>query len=403
MIPVSLFLAFAFGYFLGHLFRVINAVVGPAISAELGIDTAALGFLTSVYFLAFAAAQLPLGMLLDRFGANRVQGVLLTVAAAGAVVFALGDDIVSLSIGRALIGLGVSSGLMAAFKAYSERLPAARLPLANGLHLAAGSLGVLVGGLPVELAMTAIGWRGVFMCLAVLSLIAAAVLFFGVSDIAEPRRRDSFRSLIGGVVTVVGSSPFIRLAPLSVATQASGLALIALWVGPWLRNVAGYPPAEAATVLSLIGVAMIAGYVLCGLATNKLISLGVPLPVVMIGGYLLYFATQPVIILIEPAWSAPVWLVFALLVSTGTLSYPALAAHFPGAMTGRVHTALNFLVFAAAFAFQWVFGVVVELLLPVVDVDTAYDVALWGLVGLQAAGYIWYAVWRPARSQALAE
>jgi sugar phosphate permease len=73
MIPVSVFLAFAFGYLLTHLFRVVNAVAGPAISADLGIDTAALGFLTSVYFLAFASMQLPLGLLLDRYGPSRVQ------------------------------------------------------------------------------------------------------------------------------------------------------------------------------------------------------------------------------------------------------------------------------------------------------------------------------------------
>lgn len=403
MIPVSLFLAFAFGYFLAHLFRVINAVVGPAVSAELGIDTAALGFLTSVYFLAFAAAQLPLGMLLDRFGANRVQAVLLVIAAAGAVVFALGTDLTTLTIGRALIGLGVSSGLMSAFKAYSERLPTERLPLANGLHLAAGSLGVLAGGLPVELAMNAFGWRGVFLCLAALALAAAAFLFFGVKDVERSRRPDSLRVLIAGLATVLGSQPFIRLAPLAVTTQASGLSLIALWVGPWLRNVGGYSPAEAATVLSLIGVAMIAGYVLCGVTTNKLLAFGVSLPKIMLGGYLLYFAMLPVIIFVHPAWSAPAWLVFALLISAGTLSYPVLGAHFPGALTGRAHTALNFLVFAVAFLFQWLFGVVVEWLLPMTDVDTAYDVALWGLVGVQASGYVWYVLWRPALPPVLAE
>src|SRR3990167_3628047 len=151
MIPVRLFLAFAFGYFLTHLFRVVNAVAGPAFSAELAIDTAGLGFLTSSYFLAFAAFQLPLGILLDRYPPNRVPASLLIVAAAGAVFFALGDSLAALTVGRALIGLGVSAGLMSAFKAYSARLPAEKLPLANGLHMAAGSLGVLAGGLPVEL------------------------------------------------------------------------------------------------------------------------------------------------------------------------------------------------------------------------------------------------------------
>jgi len=88
-------------------------------------------------------------------------------------------------------------------------------------------------------------------------------------------------------------------------------------------------------------------------------------------------------------------LAFALLVSFGTLSYPTLGAYFPGSLTGRVHTALNFLVFAAAFAFQWAFGVVVEALTPTLGVEAAYDTALWCLVGVQAAGYAWYFLRRP--------
>jgi len=403
MIPINLFLAFAFGYFLTHLFRVVNAVVGPAISSEIGIDIAGLGFLTSAYFLAFAATQLPLGILLDRYPANRVQGAFLVATAAGAVVFALADSVTTLTIGRALIGLGVSSGLMAAFKAYSTVLPPQRLPLANSLHMAAGSLGVLTGGLPVELAMQAVGWRNLFLCLAALSLAAAAVLFFGVKHLSAHRGSDSFRALFAGIGQVAVSSAFIRLAPLSVATQGTGLALIALWIGPWLRDVAGFAPDKAAIILSSIGVAMIAGYVMCGVATNRLVARGVPLPSVMIGGYLVFFATLPVVVVIDPAWAAPVWIVFALFVSFGTLSYPVLGALFPPGLTGRVHTALNFLVFISAFALQWAVGVVVEALTPTLSINAAYDVALLGLVGLQTAGYIWYFLKRPAHAVALAE
>lgn len=403
MIPISLFLAFAFGYFLTHLFRVVNAVVGPAISSEIGIDIAGLGFLTSAYFLAFAATQLPLGILLDRYPANRVQGAFLVATAVGAVVFALADSITTLTIGRALIGLGVSSGLMSAFKAYSTVLPPQRLPLANSLHMAAGSLGVLTGGLPVELAMQALGWRSVFLCLAVLSLAAAAVLFFGVRHLSAKGVSDSFGALFAGMGQVAVSPAFVRLAPLSVAIQASGLALIALWIGPWLRDVAGFAPDKAAIILSSVGIAMIAGYVMCGVVTNRLVARGMPLRTVMIWGYLVFSATLPVVVIIDPAWAVPFWIVFALFVSFGTLSYPVLGSLFPPALTGRVHTALNFLVFISAFALQWAVGVVVEALAPSLGINAAYDVALLGLVGLQAIGYGWYVLKRPEEAAALAE
>jgi hypothetical protein len=229
------------------------------------------------------------------------------------------------------------------------------------------------------------------------------VLFFGVKQLSAHRGSDSFRALFAGMGKVAVSPAFIRLAPLSVSTQATGLALIALWIGPWLRDVAGFAPDKAAIILSSVGVAMIAGYVMCGIATNRMVARGVPLRTVMIGGYLVFSTTLPAIVVVDPAWAVPVWIVFALFVSFGTLSYPVLGALFPPGLTGRVHTALNFLVFISAFALQWAVGVVVEALTPSLSINAAYDVALLGLVGLQAAGYGWYFLRRPEQAAAAAQ
>jgi sugar phosphate permease len=102
------FMPLAAGYYLSYLFRVINAVVAAPLVDDFGLDAARLGLLSSVYFLTFAAVQLPLGAALDRFGPRRVQGILLMLAAAGAVTFARASDLTGLLIGRALIGLGVA-------------------------------------------------------------------------------------------------------------------------------------------------------------------------------------------------------------------------------------------------------------------------------------------------------
>ena len=111
------FLPFAAGYYLSQLFRTINALISGRLSSDTGLGTADLGLLTSVYFLVFAAAQIPIGILLDRYGPRRVQSALLLVAAAGAGLFATSTGLVSLSIARAMIGLGVAAALTAGLKA----------------------------------------------------------------------------------------------------------------------------------------------------------------------------------------------------------------------------------------------------------------------------------------------
>ena len=110
---LRVFLPFVFGYYIAYLFRTINAVMAAPLATELGLGADDLGLLTSVYFVTFAAAQIPIGILLDRFGPRRVQSVLLLVAAVGSTLFAVSDHFWMLLVGRALIGLGVASAMTA--------------------------------------------------------------------------------------------------------------------------------------------------------------------------------------------------------------------------------------------------------------------------------------------------
>ena len=79
------FIIFSAGYFLSYLFRTVNAVLAPDLVAAFGLSAADLGFMTALYFIGFAGMQPALGILLDRFGPRRVQGLLLLVAGAGAI------------------------------------------------------------------------------------------------------------------------------------------------------------------------------------------------------------------------------------------------------------------------------------------------------------------------------
>ena len=100
---LRIYFAFAAGYLLSYLFRTVNAVISPELSRDLSLNPASLGLLTSAYFLAFGAAQLPVGMLLDRFGPRRVEPVLLSLAAIGALLFAYAETLPGLAFARAVI------------------------------------------------------------------------------------------------------------------------------------------------------------------------------------------------------------------------------------------------------------------------------------------------------------
>src|SRR3954470_14637275 len=176
------FCPFAAGYFLSFFFRNVNAVISRDLAREFALSPSELGLLTSFYLLAFAAIQLPLGVALDRYGPRRVVAALLCVAAAGALVFASAQDFLTLSIGRALIGLGVAAGLMGAIKAFTLWFPLSQLATLNGLYLAVGGIGGLSATAPAEAVLGVYGWRALFYALAALSLAAALAIFTVVPE-----------------------------------------------------------------------------------------------------------------------------------------------------------------------------------------------------------------------------
>ena len=378
--------AFAFGYFLSYLFRVVNAVAGPDIVADIGIDAGALGLLTSIYFLTFAAAQLPLGIALDRYGPRLVEPILLVVAAIGAFAFATADGLPGLILGRGLIGLGVAAGLMAAFKAYSMTVPHGRLPLVNGIHMAAGGLGALAGGAPVDFAIDLVGWRGLFFGLSGLSLFAAAA----IAVLGPPWRSLPTNETPGMQIRAVGrilsDAKFLSVAAFCVPSQATALAVQGLWAGPWLREVQGLDGATAAIVLSLMAAAMIAGFLTLGTAAARAATRGVPTVHAAIAGMTAFMIAQAGIIVLPTAAAPATWCLYAFFATSGILLFPALAASYPRELAGRVNTALNFLVFVASFAIQWLVGVAIEMLAPALGIEGAFDVSFAFLLALQVAG-----------------
>ena len=386
-----IFLPFAAGYFLSYVYRTINAVLSPHLAADLGLNASDLGLLTSVYFLTFAAFQLPLGLLLDRFGPRRVEATLLLFAAAGAGLFAASSNSTELIIGRGLIGLGVSACLMASFKAFVVWFPAARLPAVNGWVLAAGGLGALVATAPVEAALHVANWRGVFTGLAILTVAVAAALWLAVPEQQGGGTPvGGWREQGRGVAAIFRSPVFWRIAPSSVVSQASFLAIQGLWAGPWLRDVAGLDKTAAAGYLFWVAAAMVAGFLGMGQLAYRLSRRGIPPLAVAAGGMALFMLAQLALLLkLEPLW--PLWVLFGFFGTAGTLNYAILTQAFPPALAGRVNTALNLLVFVAAFAGQWGMGAIINQW-PAVGGGYAEPGYQWAF-GLALAGQVLTWVW----------
>jgi predicted MFS family arabinose efflux permease len=405
-VAVTALLPFGLGYFMSYLFRAVNAVVAPDLVRELGLSASQLGFLTAAYLLAFALFQLPLGILLDRYGPRRVQAALLLVAALGAALFAASDDFTTLVVARGLIGLGFAGGLMASFKAVVVWVPEARRALAGACVMSLGALGLIVSTTPMEWAVRGYGWRAALLTLglatAAIALIILAVVprNTGTGSLVGAGAREQFATL----GRIYRDRAFICLAPMLGLSAGVHIAIQTLWAGPWARDVAGFDRAGVADHLMLMAVSFLVGILASGTIADWFKRRGVSELEVMLGFLLVFFVSQGLIILDPPGLRLVSWLAFGMSGQVAILAFPWLSSHFGAALSGRANAAMNLLIFATAFLAQWLIGWIIDWFprtaagaYPVVAYQTAFGIFL----ALQLAALAFYfANWRLYRPAA---
>ncbi len=388
---LRIFLPFAVGYYLSYMLRSVNAVIAPELTRELGVSATDLGLMTSAYLIAFGAFQLPLGLLLDRYGPRRVEALLLLVAAVGTALFALGHNLAQLIVARALIGLGVSACLMAAFKSFSQWFPAERLPSLNAAIMTAAGLGALTASVPLGWALPVLGWRGAFFALTAVSLLAALAIYT-TPDKPGEGHQENLSAQLQGMAQVFSSMEFWRFAPQNAFFNGGFMAMQGLWAVPWLMTVNGYSRENAASHLFLMGAAMMIGFLTVATLVTRLARRGIHPQTILVGG-MAGGVLVGVLILLDAAPTEILWAATGALFSVGNLSYALVSRQFPPHLDGRVNTALNLMTFIGAFAVQWGFGATVDFLAGFgVAQENAYRGAFALLCMLQATTLIWFQI-----------
>jgi MFS family permease len=394
---VVAFVAFAAVFLLQEVYRTVLAVAAPSVAADTDLSAADVGFVTSIYFLAFAAVQLPLGILLDRFGPRRVVAAFLLFGAGGAAVFAISDGMTGLAAGRALTGLGMSCCLMAAFKANTLWWPSGRLVLANGGVLTIGSLGVLIAATPLEHLLAVVDWRVVFLGLGAVTLFAAGAVHSLVPEPPPPDQhaeRADWPRLWRELAAVLRSAVFWRFAPVTMLTQAMWIAYQGLWAAPWLETVASLDRPDVIRHLVWLAVAIAVGFFFSSVVIDALRRRGWSPPTVIGIGMALFLLVQLLLVLdLGGRFSLVVWVAFGLFGTVSVAFYAILSQAFSGHLAGRVNTTLNLLVFVSAFLIQFGVGEVIELWPARPDGGhpaVAHRAAMGILLALQALAFLWF-------------
>ncbi|WP_171097541.1 MFS transporter [Ruegeria sp. HKCCD7255] len=323
-------------YVLSQFFRAFLAVLAVDLGEDIGATPEDLAFASGLWFLVFAAMQIPVGWALDRVGPRQSSAVLLMIGGAGgAALFAMASTPFHVSLAMALIGVGCSPVLMASYFIFAREYPPAKFATLAAVMLGVGSVGNLVASYPTALAVEWIGWRGTLTGLAVISAIIAIAIWATVRD---PEKVVTEHK--GSLLDLLKQPALWTILPLMLVAYVPSAALRGLWIGPYLRDVFDLNITQIGQATLVMGAAMITGTFAYGpldrlLQTRKWVIFG--------GNALSVLALVLLCLWIQNA----VWISIALAAVIGFTgaSFPVIMAHgrafIPPHLVGRGVTLLN--------------------------------------------------------------
>ena len=386
---IIIFLVFALGYFISTLLRAINATISPELVSEFSLSAGDLGLLSGAYFLGFASVQIPLGYLLDSKGPKKIVSYFLSLTIVGIILFANAKNFQILLLSRLLIGIGVGACLMGPLTAYRVWFQDETQQRSNSWMLMVGAIGMLSSSLPVQYLLPSIGWRGVFINLAILTLICIILIAL---FIPKWENLNSNQTSAQGRLSDIWSNDFFKsLVPMGFFNYGALFAIQTLWAGPWLTRVSGYTPEESAKGLFLLYSCLLISFLLWGyfvprFSKNisdaiKLLKWGAPLNLLVL----------VVIILLGSKAGAIHWAIYGISSIFLSLTQPAVGMAFPLNNAGKALTSFNLLLFVGAFFLQWAIGLIIDLSMKInISEENSFKIAMLFVLMTSLFSYLFF-------------
>ncbi|MDB3924313.1 MFS transporter [Candidatus Pelagibacter sp.] len=356
---ITIFIVFALGYFISTLLRAITATISPELVSEFNLTSGELGLLGGGYFLGFASVQIPLGYLLDSKGPRKIVSYFLSLSIVGLILFATAQNLTMLLISRVLIGVGVGACLMGPLTAYRIWFQDETQQRANSWMLMVGAIGMLSSSLPVQFFLPIIGWRAIFLSLALLTLACIILIVIFIPK-WQPKSIDNNHLNESKLSTVWKNPLFKSLVPMGFFSYGGLFAIQTLWAGPWMIRVSGYTPEESAQGLFIIYLCMLISFLVWGYFVPKfsknvndairLLKIGAPLSLCVL----------MLIIYLGPKAGSIHWALFIVSSIFLSLTQPAVGMAFSLSNAGKALTSFNLLIFIGAFFIQWIIGLIID-------------------------------------------
>jgi sugar phosphate permease len=356
------------GYMLAFFHRMAPAAIAGDLQQSFQASGAALGALAAAYFYTYTVMQIPIGVMADTLGVRKIVAIGAIVAGLGSLLFGLADTLTAASMGRVLVGLGVSAMFISLMKLNSVWFHDRHFGTVGGMSILLGNLGSVLAAAPLVWAVTHTSWRNVFVAVGLFSLLLGVLVWFLVHSNPGEAGLPTMRELEGkeshprhhghwydGLLKVMRNRATWPGFWPNLGIGGSLFAFAGLWAIPYLRDVHGMERTVAANHTTLLLISFAVGAMLSGLLSDRL---GKRMPVIL-GGIALYvLCWLPIVFAwhLPPGLSYPLFAAMGLGASGFTLTWSSVKEVNPPALSGMATSVINTGSFLGAAVLQPLVG-----------------------------------------------
>ncbi|MDD5611848.1 MAG: MFS transporter [Gallionella sp.] len=364
----SAFVIVGLAYALSFFHRLAPAAIASDLQLAFHASGAQLGGLAATYFYVYMVMQIPAGILADTLGPRRVVTLGGLVAGGGALLFGMADTLVAASIGRLLVGLGVSVTFISMLKLNAVWFHDRHFASVTGATILLGNVGSLLAAAPLAWALNFVSWRSAFEAVGVFSLALAGLTWWLVHDHPGRANLPSMRELDGraahaphqghwydGLLVVLKNRATWPGLWVNMGLAGTLFAFAGLWAVPFLRDVYGMDRAQATAHTSSLLAGFAIGALFIGMISDRL---GRRKPVMFMAALAYCLCWLPLLAGVELRGAAGHLLFFVMgLCAPGfTLSWACAKEVNPPALSGMATSVVNIGAFMGTAILQPLVG-----------------------------------------------
>jgi len=393
----AIFWVLAIAYFFVMFHRFCTAVMAGDLTADLGLEPAALGFLSSMYLLGYATVQIPVGILSDRWGARKTISLFLLLASLGAFAFGKAASFETAVLSRWLVGAGVGCVYVPALRLMGCWFGGESFVFMTGMMLAVGNLGALSSTWPLAVIKSVWGWRATMELVSVITLLLVIFVWLVVKDqppeserpkesgpeAGSAKHHDSDETVEpgerSGLRGMLKSKRFWAVTLYFFAFETTIISFQGLWAGPFLKRIYQMPDTSVGYALTWLALGLMLGAIVSGILAGKSVQRRHTVLTAGMFGYLLCWVPLVFATSTMQSYLIPLLAVMGFCAGFFSISFGIARECFPASMAGTALGVYNFTGFVGGGLGMWVMGLIIGWVSPDGTRETAAFQAAFGL------------------------